>query len=262
MFSKRTGKIPPIRGVCWNIAGPNWMGFSKRSAVARRALETLDFDLIFFQEFGVNPKDPSDNNWRDIGSQHPDIEIFLGKLHRDIYVHPIGFNKKRFKLLRSGTFWHSWDGNCRRAWGSITERATSWALLQDLHPAAQSRSLLCINTQLDNVSARSRLKATVLNLALANQKRFQDIPVIFAGDMNISPSNPFRMFLNPVNSVREVRTSLDPDMVQPIQLIRHSGFEDSFEVMAKKRIPSLALLGQPWDRSGGKKGKEGVPRGQ
>ncbi len=105
---------------------------------------------------------------------------------------PVFYDKERFTLLDSGTFWLSqypdsagfigWDGAC--------PRIATWAKLND---KATGMDLLFVNTHLDHVGQEAQINGTTLIMerieSIAN-----GIPAILTGDFNsVAQSNPYRI---------------------------------------------------------------------
>lgn len=111
---------------------------------------------------------------------------------------PIFYNKNKFNLLRSGTFWlsenpnepsHGWDAACRRI--------ATWAFLQD---KMTMKSIMVLNTHLDHVGKEARLNsAGLIKERLA--RMVNDIPVVMTGDFNVDDTDPV---------YNKIRTNLFP----------------------------------------------------
>lgn len=98
------------------------------------------------------------------------------------------FNKKRFELQGSGTFWFSEapDQPGSKAWGANVTRICTWAKLRDLQ---NKRLVTLYNVHLDHESqtARERSVAMLISkIALADDVT----PVVITGDFNAGEDNP------------------------------------------------------------------------
>ena len=107
------------------------------------------------------------------------------------------YNKERFKLVESGTFWLSeTPEQCSESWESACVRICTWALLADLKTGAR---FYHFNTHLDHRSAEARLKGVQL-IAQRIAARKEGLPFILTGDFNAAESSPPLQWLKSTES--------------------------------------------------------------
>lgn len=99
---------------------------------------------------------------------------------------PIFYNKNKYKLLRSQTFWLSETPDTpSTSWGSACRRIATWAILQDI---VTKKSIMVLNTHLDHISQQARLNgATLIKEKLG--RMLNDLPIVVMGDLNIADDN-------------------------------------------------------------------------
>lgn len=100
---------------------------------------------------------------------------------------PIFYNKEKYNVLRSGTFWlsptpqepsYGWDAACRRI--------ATWAILQE---KATLKSLIVLNTHLDHVGEQARVNSAALIKERVGRMS-NELPVVIIGDMNSEDRDP------------------------------------------------------------------------
>lgn len=98
------------------------------------------------------------------------------------------YNKRRFRLLDSGTRWLSetpdevsfgWDAACRRT--------VTYVLLQD---KKSGRNLCFFNTHFDHVGSTARRESVLLLCRLVDEMAPKGTPIILGGDMNSTLDDP------------------------------------------------------------------------
>ncbi len=100
---------------------------------------------------------------------------------------PIFYNKNKYKLLRSQTFWLSETPETpSTSWGSACRRIATWAILQDI---VTKKSIMVLNTHLDHVSQLARLNGAAL-IKEKLGRMLNDLPIVVMGDLNITDDNP------------------------------------------------------------------------
>jgi endonuclease/exonuclease/phosphatase family metal-dependent hydrolase len=169
-----------------NIAGQEWMGWSKRKDVVCKILSKIDTDIIGFQEFGAV------GNFELLKNALPDFGFALGiKLSNsdgDIYINTCAFRKKRFELIYNGTFWSSKTGQFIKDEPDARGiRGISYCVFFDKHT---KRELLLVNFHPDNISANARKHNIKIVIDFANQDLYKDIPTVLTADSNMSVSSP------------------------------------------------------------------------
>lgn len=100
---------------------------------------------------------------------------------------PIFYNKSRYNLLRSGTFWLSpTPSEPSYGWGAACRRIATWAILQE---QTTKKSIIVLNTHLDHISQEARINgATLIKERLSRMNN--ELPVVITGDMNVEETNP------------------------------------------------------------------------
>lgn len=100
----------------------------------------------------------------------------------------IFYNTKTVKLLKWGTFWLSetpekpslgWDAACRRT--------ATWALMQHKD---SGKKFYYVNTHLDHVGEEAQRKGLELIVERIARINPDGLPMILAGDFNVTPDNP------------------------------------------------------------------------
>ena len=98
------------------------------------------------------------------------------------------YNKRRFKLLDSGTRWlsetpeevsYGWDAACRRT--------VTYVLLQDKR---NGRQICYFNTHLDHMGPVARRESILLLCRLIEEMAPKGTPIILGGDMNSTLDSP------------------------------------------------------------------------
>ncbi len=101
---------------------------------------------------------------------------------------PLFYNKVRFKLIDSGTFWLSPEpaDTASVGWDAALTRICTWALLLDNYSAD---TILAMNTHFDHVGEIARQEsAGLLKSFIAYKTGWSS--VILTGDFNCSPEDP------------------------------------------------------------------------
>lgn len=102
------------------------------------------------------------------------------------------FQRKRFALQDSGTFWLSNTPDVKsRHWGNRYLRICTWARLQDRQT---KRSFYVYNTHFDHQSQNARMQSAIL-VAKRIQQRKHSEPFILTGDFNAGEENPVILYL-------------------------------------------------------------------
>lgn len=104
----------------------------------------------------------------------------------------IFYDKDRFKLKNSGTFWFSDTPSKPSAhWGNKHLRICSWVRLEN---KVDGMGFYIYNLHLDHISQNSREKSTVLLANKISQRKHKD-PYVVMGDFNMSLGNPGMKYL-------------------------------------------------------------------
>ena len=100
---------------------------------------------------------------------------------------PIFYNKDKFNLLRSGTFWLSeTPDEPSRGWDAACRRIATWAILRDKETL---KSIVAVNTHLDHVSSQARQNGAVL-IKERLGRMVNDLPLVLTGDFNVDDEDP------------------------------------------------------------------------
>ncbi|MCU7582528.1 endonuclease/exonuclease/phosphatase family protein [Riemerella anatipestifer] len=148
----------------------------------KNLLEFYTPDIIGFQE--VLP-----NQYLDLKTILPSYNSY--SLGRDSENQgeacSLFFNKNRFELLDSGTFWLSPTPNkISKAWGANLNRICSWVMLKD---NISKSTLKIYNLHFDHESELSRKNSLALIQEYINKDREQNIYTLVMGDFNTTFSN-------------------------------------------------------------------------
>jgi len=97
------------------------------------------------------------------------------------------YNKSRFELLESATFWFSETPDIpgSHSWGNSIPRICTWALLWDRY---QKTECYVYNVHLDHKSSYSRQKSSELLIKHICNRKY-NAPVIITGDFNTTENN-------------------------------------------------------------------------
>ena len=120
-------------------------------------------------------------------TQHLDKYAFVGVGRDDGKekgeYSPVFYNKEKYRLIKSGTFWLSetpevpsmgWDAACRRV--------CSWAVLQNIKTG---NSFVYANTHLDHMGVQARSNGAMLIKVKLSQIA-NDLPMMITGDFNVT----------------------------------------------------------------------------
>jgi endonuclease/exonuclease/phosphatase family metal-dependent hydrolase len=100
---------------------------------------------------------------------------------------PLLFLRDRFEVDQWGVFWLSEtpDVEGSMGWDADNPRISTWAVLRD---RSTSRSFLVINTHLDRWGTLAREASA--ELLVSRGSRFAGVPLIVAGDLNVTEDDP------------------------------------------------------------------------
>jgi endonuclease/exonuclease/phosphatase family metal-dependent hydrolase len=101
---------------------------------------------------------------------------------------PLLFNKNRWNVISSGFFWLSGTPEIpgSNTWGAAFNRLVTFGVFRHI---TSGDSLLVINTHFDHISQSAREKSVSLILEKFKSK-IVEMPVVFLGDLNVTPDNP------------------------------------------------------------------------
>jgi glycerophosphoryl diester phosphodiesterase/endonuclease/exonuclease/phosphatase family metal-dependent hydrolase len=95
------------------------------------------------------------------------------------------YNRKRFKVHSSGTFWLSTTPDkVSTGWDAALPRIVSWGRFTD---RATARDFLAFNTHFDHVGEVARLKSVDLILTMIDSLNKDGLPFVVTGDLNLTP---------------------------------------------------------------------------
>lgn len=98
---------------------------------------------------------------------------------------PVFFNTKKFSLKEKGWFWLA--ENCTQpvlGWDAACKRICTWVILKE---KKSGKSLLFLNTHFDHVGNAARNNSSDLILKKIKELNPKNLPVILAGDFNLTP---------------------------------------------------------------------------
>lgn len=146
--------------------------------------------IMFYEADIVGTQEVLSNQMKDLQQRLPQYaSVGVGRADgkEDGEYSAIWYNKDRFSLIESGTFWLSetpevagskgWDGAC--------ERIATWAKLKE---NASGQQYFAINTHLDHVGKEARSKGVTLLLERIGELS-QGLPVVLTGDFNANPES-------------------------------------------------------------------------
>ncbi|RYF94207.1 MAG: endonuclease/exonuclease/phosphatase family protein [Chitinophagaceae bacterium] len=94
------------------------------------------------------------------------------------------YNKNRFTKRDGGTFWLSTTPDVpSKGWDAALNRVCSWVRLYDKQ---NKKEFLVFNTHYDHVGVQARINSAIL-LKQKIQEIAPKLPVIFTGDLNVTP---------------------------------------------------------------------------
>jgi len=189
----RTVAIPtPVKIITWNIQygsdrGGDLNGWPRRKALLRAAVQAARPGILCTQEALAGqieflaralPNHSYSGVGRDDGRKRGE--------HCAIF-----YEKRRFALLASGTFWlNDTPEKPGRAWGERYNRICTWVRLRD---RSSGRAFFVFNTHFPLVAAAREKAARLLVERIAARKPAD--PVLLTGDFNCPPgSAPWRAF--------------------------------------------------------------------
>lgn len=118
----------------------------------------------------------------------------------------IFWNKKKVSMLKWGTLWLSETPDVpSKGWDAECKRTATWALMKD---KVTGNRFFFVNTHLDHVGVEARKKGLELILDHIGRLNPDAMPVVLAGDFNVTPDDPV------LKELDKVMTSARKDAVK------------------------------------------------
>ncbi|MEM9143104.1 MAG: endonuclease/exonuclease/phosphatase family protein [Bacteroidota bacterium] len=176
----------------------NW---HQRKANVVRMINFHDLDIIGMQEVLVNQLDYLKKElpqYATIGVGRED-----GK-EKGEFV-PIFYKRKRFTVLKKGTFWLSeTPETVSRGWDAALERIVTWAVLRDKDTG---KEFVFMNTHFDHRGKQARLESAKLIKHKASELS-KGLALIVTGDFNLVPeSEAIELLLRPSDGFTLLNTN-------------------------------------------------------
>jgi endonuclease/exonuclease/phosphatase family metal-dependent hydrolase len=99
---------------------------------------------------------------------------------------PIFFNRSKFILIKSGTFWLSeTPEKPSKGWDAALNRVVTWGRFQS---KISGKQFMVFNTHFDHVGVEARKNsATLIREKIEEMTYNKNLPVILTGDLNLTP---------------------------------------------------------------------------
>ncbi len=136
---------------------------------------------------------------------------------------PILFDTTQYKLLQSETFWLSTTPNeISIGWDAALERICTYGLFEDRQTTKQ---FWVFNTHFDHMGKMARKQSAELIISKINEINTNGLPVVFMGDLNLTPDQkPIQFLQNQLTDAQLASVSkfygptgtfngFDPDMI-------------------------------------------------
>ena len=99
----------------------------------------------------------------------------------------IYYNKNKFKVEKQHTFWLSLTPNkVSKSWDAALPRICTYALFRNKETGLK---FWVFNTHFDHIGVESRLQSVQLILKTIDKENTDNFPVVFMGDLNVSPES-------------------------------------------------------------------------
>lgn len=122
------------------------------------------------------------------GYEGPEMDALPDTTYHGIAKNVILFDRRRYRLIATGTYWlseHPLQGG-ELSWGTARARHVNWLRLED---KATGRQFRVCSLHLDHVSQQAREQQ--INVFLEEAAQYSEkIPQIVCGDFNARPDNP------------------------------------------------------------------------
>ncbi len=148
---------------------------------------------------------------------------------------PIFYNKKKFKLLETSTFWLSeTPEKVSMGWDAVCNRVCTYGLFED---KTSGQKFYVFNTHFDHVGKVARKESVRLIMDKIEALNTKDFPVILMGDLNAEPQAellmPIKTKFNDSKKISELNYGSEGT---------YNGF--SFDKLITKRIDYIFLTKQ------------------
>lgn len=151
---------------------------------------------------------------------------------------PIFYNKSKFTLIKSNTFWLSeTPEKPSKGWDAALSRICTWAQLEE---KASKKKFFLFNTHFDHRGVEARKKSASLILEQI-AKIAGDAPTLFCGDLNVDQNNESYTLIQNSKSFKDAFT------LAPIKMANNGTF-NSFNITSKtdRRIDHI-FVGQDFE---------------
>jgi endonuclease/exonuclease/phosphatase family metal-dependent hydrolase len=119
----------------------------------------------------------------------------------------VWFEKSRFRLIKSGTFWLSpTPSKVSVGWDAALERICTWGLFRD---RKEGTAFWVFNTHFDHMGEMARKNSALLIIQKMKEFNTAGYPVILCGDLNAEPeSEPIRILSGYLRDARVADKSM------------------------------------------------------
>lgn len=136
---------------------------------------------------------------------------------------PIFYNKSKFTLIKSGTFWLSeTPEKVSKGWDAALPRICTWAQFEE---KASKKKFYLFNTHFDHRGVEARKKSAELILEQI-KKIAGDAPTILCGDFNVDQNNESYALIHNSKGFKDAFT------LAPIKMANNGTF-NNFDVTSK-----------------------------
>ncbi|WP_210416868.1 endonuclease/exonuclease/phosphatase family protein [Echinicola soli] len=119
----------------------------------------------------------------------------------------IFYNKEKFEVLESNTFWLSTDTTKpNKGWDAALPRICTWAKMED---KASGQQFYFFNTHFDHVGTEARQESGKLILSKIKEADQAGIPVMLTGDFNVDQENPAYLLLENSEELKDCYKAAD-----------------------------------------------------
>ncbi|WP_225444149.1 endonuclease/exonuclease/phosphatase family protein [Echinicola arenosa] len=178
----------------------NW---DNRKEVVVNLIQFHGFDIFGIQEGLHHQVEYLNENLKDFG--YVGVGRDNGKEKGEYAA--IFYNKEKFKVLESDTFWLSTDtSKPNKAWDAALPRICTWAKMED---KATGKQFYFFNTHFDHVGVEARQESGKLILSKIKEADKSGIPVMLTGDFNVDQDNPAYLLLRDSKELKDCYEATD-----------------------------------------------------